>query len=173
MRIFFAESIAKSVYVKQLKLVGANNCLFSYLSKKGGAKVNTANEVFDLLDCKNIIIDSGAFSAWTKGEEVDLDKYISFCKELKESREGRENIYIVNLDVIPGSWGKRPTQEQREEAAEQGWKNMEYMFSKGIIPIHVFHQHEDFKWLDKITNEIEYLGISPANDVTHSKQQLS
>jgi len=38
------------------------------------------------------------------------------------------------------------------------------MKSNGLKVIHIFHQHEDFKWLDKLSASSDYIGISPAND---------
>lgn len=92
---------------------------------------------------------------------VNIDNYITFVKE-NESIINR----IVNLDVIPGRKGHIPTKEEREQSAEEGWKNLEYMWSKGIKPVHVFHQGESLRWLDQMINEPEcdYIGISPSND---------
>lgn len=119
---------------------------------------------------QNLIIDSGAFSVWTQKGHIDIDKYIQYCKDVKSSVEAynakghNTNVYFVNLDVLPGNFGVYPTKEQREASAESGWANMEYMENSGVKCIHVFHQHEDFKWLNRLIQHQEYIGISPAND---------
>ena len=45
-----------------------------------------------------LLIDSGAFSAWTQGKEINLvDDYIDFCLQYIDIADA-----VVNLDVIPG-----------------------------------------------------------------------
>ena len=137
-------------------------------------------EIMKSADVK-LICDSGAFTSWNlamkKKKEgdpnwrnflVDIDKYIEFIEKHKDV------IWrYVNLDVIPGEQGQEPTEEQREQAAEEGFKNLMYMKSKGLNPIHVFHQGEDMKWLDKmiVEGECDYIGISPCNDYSTERKE--
>ena len=118
-------------------------------------------------------IDSGAFSAHTKGAEVDVDDYIAFLNEHDETVS-----ICAQLDTIPGEFGKPKTKEQLLAAPESSWKNYLYMYDrlkspKKLLPI--FHQGEDFKHLHRMLNhepKIEYMGISPANDMpTQSKEK--
>ena len=96
---------------------------------------------------KHIILDSGAFSVWTKGISIDINQYIDFCKQHPLIS------YYVNLDVIPGIPNKHKTVNKKttEEAAQKSWENyqrmLEYFPIEKVIP--VFHQNEDFKWLNK------------------------
>ena len=166
MRIFFAVSHTKK-YIKLLEEEKVENVLISYAFFKSP---NKTRELFANYNPKNLMIDSGAFSVWTRGEEVNIELYAYFCERIKELFSS--SIYCVNLDVLPGRFGQRPTQEQVENSAEEGWKNMEYLESKGLKVIPVFHQHEDFKWLDKMRNHCDYIGISPANDVS-MKEKLN
>lgn len=111
----------------------------------------------------SLILDSGAFSAWTRRVAIDIDEYIKF------SLENIEHIdYVVNLDVIPGFPGdKNITEDKKEASAAAGYENYYYMLKKGIPKeklIHVFHMGEDMKWLRKMVDEIPYIGLSPAND---------
>jgi hypothetical protein len=109
------------------------------------------------------ILDSGAFSAWTKQKEINLDAYIDFCKKHDQYID-----HIVTLDVIPGKWGEKEiTPDDFEQSAKKGWENYIKMRDAGLPMnklLHVFHQGESFKWLEKIVNEFEYIGISPGND---------
>lgn len=111
---------------------------------------------------KTIIIDSGAFSAWNMGKEIKIDEYIDFCKDLM-SKHPNNTWHIVNLDVIPGKPGVVPTQSEINYSAQRGWENYLYMKSKGLDVMHIFHQHEDFKWLRKLIKTSDYIGISPDN----------
>ena len=113
------------------------------------------------------MLDSGAYSAWSRGQPIDLDQYIAYIHTNAEHLD-----YYVALDVIPGSFGTRPTPAQVEESAAASWNNLLYMQAHGLSPIPVFHMHEHFKWLRKmIDHGCDYIGISPANDcTTHQKR---
>jgi hypothetical protein len=106
-----------------------------------------------------VLLDSGAYSAWRQESEVDLDAYIQFIKD----NQALIHSY-VNLDVIPARWGKAPTAQEVEESAQQGWKNMEYMEAQGLKPIPVFHQGERFYWLERMMATHDYIGIAPSKD---------
>lgn len=108
----------------------------------------------------SFILDSGAFSAWTRGVEIDIDDYIKFVFDNIDYID-----VVVNLDVIPGSFGVVPTAAEVEVSAQRSWDNMLYMESFGIKPMPVFHQGERFAWLQRmIDHGHDYIGISPAND---------
>lgn len=122
---------------------------------------------------RTVILDSGAFSAWSRGEVLDLDSYIEFVKANAEYID-----HYVNLDVIPGSFGVIPTQAEVEASAQASWDNLLYMEREGLKPMPVFHMGESFAWLRKIVHHAEheggnrYVGISPANDRTTSQKRL-
>ena len=73
------------------------------------------------------------------------------------------HVYVINLDVIPGEMGKNPTADQIHSSAEKGFENLEKLEGMGLKPIHIFHQFEDFKWLDILAKRQPYIGISPSN----------
>jgi len=79
-------------------------------------KMNVKNKV-------NLFLDSGAFSAKSKGAKIDIAEYIDFIKEHKDSID----VY-ANLDVIGD--------------AEATWKNQEKMEKAGLNPLPVFHLEE-------------------------------
>lgn len=83
----------------------------------------------------HIFMDSGAYSAWTKNVQIDIDKYIEF---IKNNHIGK---YIV-LDVVGDP--------------VQTYKNLKYMESKGLQPIPVFHFGSDFKYLQQLVDENYY-----------------
>lgn len=114
-----------------------------------------------------VVLDSGAFSAWTKKTPIDLDAYIAFIKANMEYVD-----HVVNLDAIPGEFGRVPTPDEVEASAQQGWDNMLYMEEFGIRPMPVFHMGEQMKWLDRmIDHGCDYVGISPANDRTTNQKK--
>lgn len=135
----------------------------------------------------NIIVDSGAFSVWNKGKTIDLDAYIKYAHQaISDGESDGKVVRIVNLDVIPGTPGEtknlnavivNETTRQKnkdliEKAAMDGYDNLKIMISNGITPIHVYHQGESWKWLDRMLKYTKYIGVSPANDMsTASKRE--
>ncbi len=161
MRVHFACSPSNQ-YVKMLSEESVKNVLFSYHFIKDPEKLY---KMFDGWEPENVILDSGAFSVWSNNGYIDIDKYAQFCTEFRRIVPSHIRVYVVNLDVLPGKFGICPTQAQREDSAKRGWENMLYLESKGLKVIHVYHQHEDIKWLEMMRNHMDYIGISPANDV--------
>ncbi len=104
----------------------------------------------------NIILDSGAYSAWRGGKEVDVQNYIQFLHQIKDQIYG-----YFNLDVIPKGNTRIANQEHLEDAAKKSWKNLVTMRKAGLMPIPVYHRDERFYWLEKMVNEgFPYISIS-------------
>lgn len=119
----------------------------------------------------SIIIDSGAYSVWSKGSEVDIGEYIEYCQEMiRIGKQEGKDIRVVSLDVIPGRRGQTINLHKTinpnnlsliEEAAKKGYMNLKKMVKAGLKPIHVFHYGEDWKWLHKMVELTDYIGLSP------------
>lgn len=90
---------------------------------------------------------------------IDIDGYLEHLNRYKDII-----FRAVNLDVIPGKQGQKPTEEEVLEAAEQGWNNYLYLKSKGWNTIHVYHQGEPIWVLDRMLKDCDYIGVSPCND---------
>ena len=88
----------------------------------------------------DIFLDSGAFSAFTKGVEIDIHEYIRFLKEWRS----RITCY-ANLDVIGD--------------AEGTLENQRIMESEGLSPIPCFHQGEDYSFLKDYVAGYEYIAL--------------
>lgn len=89
----------------------------------------------------DLFLDSGAFSAWSQGKEIDIYEYIDFIKE-------HINVIDVyaNLDVIGDP--------------EATWKNQMIMEKAGLKPLPVFHYGEDEKWLKRmLTKDYDYISL--------------
>lgn len=108
-----------------------------------------------------LMLDSGAYSAWNSGAEIDIDEYISFIKKHEHLLES-----YINLDVIPGKRGKTRTAADTEAAAQASYDNWWYMKDQGLSPIPVFHQGERFVWLDKYRKDgCKYVSIGIQQDM--------
>jgi len=160
---------------------GAPTKVDDYLIKNHGNRLVTfayPNDIKNYLDRvikiesnidQNIIIDCGAFSIWNKGGHIDLQNYIDFLVQLRKKYSCYFNsMRFVTLDVIPGAKNKVPTNEQRKDAAKKGLENLYVMLKtfKYDELIHVYHMYENPDYIDTILENIDYIGISPANDVS-------
>ena len=100
-------------------------------------------------------LDSGAYSAWTRGTKIDLDEYCEFIKANCEQID----VY-ASLDVIPGKPGSIATEQERNEAAEASWRNYLYMVEEGLHPLPVYHYGEPERFLDRMLSYgCDYIGI--------------
>ncbi len=88
----------------------------------------------------SVFLDSGAFSAFTKNVTIDIQEYIKFIKEHRESI----TVYS-NLDVIGD--------------AEASLRNQEIMEDAGLSPIPCFHRGEDWKYLEHYVEEYNYIAL--------------
>lgn len=120
-----------------------------------------------------LLVDSGAHSAHTKGIQLDLEEYIGFVNDNID----KMTLY-VQVDKIPGVYRMPKTAKDWADAPRLSWENYLYMREKSKDPnklIPVFHQGEDFKWLENMCNytfsdgtHIPYIGLSPRGDVSLS-----
>lgn len=153
-------------------LAGATDYLFSFAM--GEKILQEIGPVFDRHAQEFcIIIDSGAFSAWNRGAEIDIEAYAKFCHRIRERWNFKE-LYAVNLDVIPGKKGEGLGKDLAlwpkviRESAEGGSRNAAFLRSEGLDIIEVFHQGEEEEFLHRMISNSEhpYIGVSPANDVS-------
>lgn len=114
-----------------------------------------------------IMLDSGAFTAWNKGDEIELDHLLHVYDELLEKYEpGLKNVYLINLDKIPGQRGRTATEKEIEDAIYISDRNFEVLvetFGDRVLP--VFHQNESSRRLADVCSQADYICISPRNDV--------
>ncbi|WP_300924675.1 hypothetical protein [uncultured Clostridium sp.] len=101
--------------------------------------------------CK-MFIDSGAFSAWTKGKQIDVDEYIDFINKHSEYLE-----VCASVDKIPGEARTTNVASEKdvEEAAKATWENFLYMRSKVNDKdklLYTFHVGEPWYMLEQALN---------------------
>lgn len=103
----------------------------------------------------NIFLDSGAFSAWTQGVEIDIQEYIKFIKEHEDILEVYANLDVIGLD---GSQPNRIT-------AEKTLENQKIMEKAGLSPLPCFHFGEPFEFLQYYVENYDYLALGIAGNV--------
>lgn len=106
----------------------------------------------------SLLLDSGAFSAFTRKKSIDLKAYTRFILENEQHFTA-----AINLDVI--------NPKDPEAAAEEGWSNFLYMREQGVKPIPVFHAREDDKWLARMLDKTDYIGLSGTSLVSPSEHK--
>lgn len=156
--------------MKIFAALGANNRLQRVISQHGYPNVLTsyayaANLGKLTYQPKNVVLDSGAFTAWASGKEVDIAGYSMWARSVQANRG---NVRCVNLDVIPGQFGRTSTQAEREYGMKASVRNADRLRRDGLDVMEVFHQDEPFSFLDLLLERLPergVLGISPRNDV--------
>lgn len=123
--------------------------------------------IHDFSDHPYIILDSGAYSVWRSGHDVDPSKYEAYTPLVKD-----ETLACVNFDTIPGVWGRRATQEDVELACEKSYAQWVRLKESGALIMPVYHQGDNIKWLHRYIDEgAEFIGISPTDSFTTQVRQ--
>lgn len=141
----------------KLEQVGALR-LLSYLNDQNRLKRRIGRQL-------TTFVDSGAFTAWSKGTHIDLSIYCDWLNTYDDYVK-----IAAELDHIPGRKGIPTTKQDLLEGPENSWKNYLYMRERvksweKILPI--FHQGEDFKYLvQMLDNKVPYIGISTSKEVS-------
>jgi hypothetical protein len=90
------------------------------------------------------MLDSGAYSAWNSGKQIDLSEYIDFCKKLKKSDQTLSEI--IALDVIGSDRGSLA--------------NAHAMKAAGVEAMPVFHIGDDWGILREYAAGWDKVGLS-------------
>ncbi len=93
-----------------------------------------------------VFLDSGAFSAWNIGEEIDINAYCDYIK--KNWDLWRVEDDAVMFSVLDGIGDPLKT-----------WQNQLYMEQQGVRPLPCFHFGEDTRYLDWYTERYSYITL--------------
>ncbi len=117
------------------------------------------------------LLDSGAFTAWSQGQEIDFEAYTRFAVERTAMWP---HTHTINLDVIPGEMGRDSTPAEREAAMAASLAHADKLRAEGLRVTEVYHQDEPVSFLRLLIErrrEGEILGISPRNDVSQKAKR--
>ncbi len=103
-----------------------------------------------------MMVDSGAFSAFTRGEPVGLGEYIQW---LQSKSSGRPFLY-VNLDVIGDDGSK-------------SYRNWITMRKEGLAPIPVYHIGTPEKYLVRYLERTNFIAIGAIASMDKELRRIS
>lgn len=103
---------------------------------------------------KRLFVDSGAFSAFTRGAQIDIQKY---CDWLKQNL-AQITVY-AGLDVI-GDY-------------KASAKNQEYMEAQGLKPLPTFHFKSPIEELERIVSRYDYFALGGLVPLSKNKPVLN
>lgn len=161
-RYVFSGSLSKKVveYLRASKPEPLD-MLVTQLDRSG---IENAKKLKEEGIVKSLMVDSGAFSAHTKGIKLDIDDYIKYLNDNDEWFDT-----VVAVDVIPGHADRPKTEQDYLDAAKASWENFVYMYYKLKSPhklIATYHRSEPIEslenmltWTDKDGKHLEYIGI--------------
>lgn len=97
-------------------------------------------------DGRRVFLDSGAFSAFTQGVEVDLPAYCEYIKRNKDIIEDVDGDLLAS--VLDGIGDPLKT-----------WQNQKEMEARGVRPLPCFHYGEDERYLEQYIKEYTYITL--------------
>lgn len=103
-----------------------------------------------------IMIDSGAYTAWSKGLVVDIPHYITFCHEILKDHP---QAVVVNLDVIGDG-----------RASYENWRIIRGF---GLKPLPIYHVITEEKWLKLYLEETDHIGLGAVASMSSNKRKTA
>lgn len=105
-----------------------------------------------------IMLDSGAYSAWRAGKQVDFKEYMRYLHYLIKKYPGADLEY-VNLDVIGDG--------------KASYKNWRIMRDNGLNPMPVYHLTSSHSWLSKYLKDTDRVALSWFGAMPYRRRILS
>lgn len=117
------------------------------------------------------MLDSGAFTAWNKGKEVNREALIDFYNWAIDEYGDVLDFTLVSLDRIPGKQGVARTAADFAQAAEETVANYEYMRERvrGYVKP-VYHDGEP-EWVLAHYKDAEYVSLGANQDISYNERE--
>jgi hypothetical protein len=129
---------------------------------------------------REVMLDSGAFTAFTKGHKVLLDDLIRTYDDVIRKLNPKLQVWLINLDVIPGAMDRVATPQEFVEAIEKSeanYKILKKRYGDRVIP--VYHRTEGESQLLAVARMNDYVGVgfgpktSEEYRVAHAEEVLA
>lgn len=106
-----------------------------------------------------VIIDSGAFTAWTSGKPIDPRDYAKWALDFKDRWEHKmQALYFMNLDVIGDQ--------------DASWVNQSILEGLGLKPIPIITFGANKKHLIRALGNYDYIALGGLVPYTRDKVKL-
>lgn len=153
MKLYFAGGENKQ-WLDAINTANGKKSLYSYfyLDKDNGKNIEPFLEKA-IKTQKNIFIDSGGFSAWSKGVSIDIGEYADFLFKYHN-----QITTYANLDSIGDM--------------KQTMINQKYLESRGLSPLPVFHFGEDYGLLRDLVSNYKYIALGGMVPIARNRVQL-
>lgn len=128
---------------------------------------------------KEVMLDSGAFTAFVRGHKVQLQELISIYDNAISKLNPSLQIWLINLDVIPGAPGRIAERKEIEQAMQQSddnFKALKKRYGTRVLP--VYHQTEGKARLQQIASMNDYIAMGFRQDfaeedrIQHAQEAL-
>lgn len=139
--------------------------LSMHASFKGNTRIWTALTHHPRSAMKEIMLDSGAYTAWSKGHKVELKELIAVYDDTIAKIKPGLPIWLINLDVIPGEFGKVASKQEIQAALDHSDDNFAILrkrYGERVLP--VYHQIEGEARLRFIMSQSDYICASFRQD---------
>jgi len=123
-------------------------------------KAEVDNTEYSVIDLRpRVIIDSGAFTAWTSGKPIDPRDYAKWALDFKDRWEHKmQALYFMNLDVIGDQ--------------DASWVNQSILEGLGLKPIPIVTFGADKKHLIRALDNYDYIALGGLVPYTRDKVKL-
>jgi len=116
---------------------------------------------------QEVMLDSGAFTAFTKGHKVELNELVAAYDDTSRKLNKRiKHIWFINLDVIPGAYGRIAAEAEVKEALDRSDDNYRLLSKRygreRVLP--VFHQTESQARLRAIVGMAPFIAMGFRQD---------
>lgn len=123
---------------------------------------------------RTVMLDSGAYTAWKSGTPATVDDVLrTYTAFIDAAGDLFDEIWMINLDCIPGTFGETPSAHEIAAAQKIGDENLRTLterFGDRILP--VYHQGESMQQLAACVDTApDYLCLSPRQGL-HESQRL-
>ena len=120
----------------------------------------------------HMMVDSGAFTAWSSGKEVNLEQLIDECNRLQDSYNDCLDMVFVSLDRLPGRKGIKPTAKEIADGALESFQTFEKMTRLVRGPVKPVYHLGDPEWVARrYEKEVGYIGLGASRDVPYEARR--
>lgn len=113
----------------------------------------------------HLMIDSGAPTVRSQGIYIDRDEYGQFIQWVQENPLVNQ-VTPVSLDVIPRD------RSETEKCAQASLENFLYLKKCRVNSLPVYHYGEHRKWLDRILEQTNHIGLGGMAKLLQKRQRL-